>query len=248
MLAFVIIETLLFGLRPRGYHRAHMIRSRTIPTRCDMDVSRRSKSGTIGMNDCSPSWPTWARRLATLALLFHFAAVLAGVLGAPPSSPVEQAIAAAFAPYHQAIDQGYSYRYYANPGPTPVVTARIHFADGRPDETLRLPERGVRPRLRYQRQLALANHLVASSEEARRATGDASQSVWARSYARHIGRSGKGRGCATITLFAQSHLIPELARVRDSLDPSTGGSPVDLDAEEFFTTPQRIGEFPCDGS
>ena len=213
-----------------------------------MTVSKVSKSGTIGTIDRSPNWPAWARRLATLALLGHFAAVLAGVLGAPPSSPLEQAFAAAFAPYHQAIDQGYSYRYYANPGPTPVVTARIHFADGRPNETLRLPERGVRPRLRYQRQLALANHLVASSEEARRATGDASQSVWARSFARHLARSARGRGCATVTLFAQSHLIPELARVRDSLDPSTRGTPVDLDAEEFFTTPQRIGEFPCDGS
>jgi hypothetical protein len=160
---------------------------------------------------------------------------------------LERGFAAAFAPYHQLLDQGYSYRYYANPGPTPVVTARIQFADGRPEESVRLPERGVRPRLRYQRQLALANHLVASFEEGRRATGDGSQSVWAHSYARHIARSRQGLGCATVTLFAQSHLVPELARVQEALTRS-GGSSVDLDAEEFYTAPQLIGEFPCDGS
>ena len=44
------------------------------------------------------------------------------------------------------IDQGYAYRYYApEPPPTPVVVATIHYADGRPDATIRLPARGLCP-------------------------------------------------------------------------------------------------------
>jgi hypothetical protein len=47
-----------------------------------------------------------------------------------------------------------------------------------------------------------------------------------------------------VTLFAQSHLVPDPLLVRDAL---ARRSPVDIDAEEFFTAPERIGEFPCDG-
>jgi hypothetical protein len=214
-----------------------------------MNVGKVGKSDTVNADGRDRGWSPWARRVVTAALLFHFAAVLAGALGAPPSSPLERAIADAFAPYHQVLDQGYSYRYYApEPGPTPVVTAKIRFDDGRPEETVRLPERGVWPRLRYQRQLALANHLVSDFEEARSATGDGQQSVWARSYARHLARTRKAKGCASVTLYAQAHLIPDPGRVREALEHADGGSsPVDIDAEEFYTTPERIGEFPCDG-
>jgi hypothetical protein len=189
-------------------------------------------------------WPVWARRAVSLALAFHLAAVLAGALGAAPASELQLAIRNLFAPYYQALDQGYTYRYYApEPPPTPVVTARVRFADGRPEETLRLPRRGVLPRLRYQRQLALAYHLTSDFEEARRATGDGSRSAWARSYARHIARAYAG--CASITLFTQLHLIPDPRQVREALEARR---PVDLDAEEYYTAPERIGEFPCDGS
>jgi hypothetical protein len=170
--------------------------------------------------------------------------LLAGALAAPPSSILEQALAHPFARYFQWIDQGYTYRYYApEPPPTPIATATIHYADGRPDETIRLPDRTVRPSLRYQRQLALANHLVVDFETARAMTGDGARSTWARSYARHLARSHPGS--ATITLFTQTHLIPDPERVRQEL-AAPGHPRVNLDAEEFYTTPERIGEFPCD--
>jgi hypothetical protein len=177
-------------------------------------------------------------------LLFHLVAVAAGVLGEPPSSSLEQAARGVFGVYYQLIDQGYAYRYYApEPGPTPVVTARIAYGDGRPEETVRLPRRGVLPRLRYQRQLALANHLTADFREARGVTGDGGRSVWARSYARHLARSRPG--CVSVTLYAQEHLIPDPLEVREALRRR---EPVDLDAEGYYTAPERIGEFPCDGS
>jgi hypothetical protein len=211
------------------------------------------KAGKIGKYDTArpdspfePSWPIWARRLVSAVLLGHGAAILGGAWAAPPSSPLERGLAQLFAPYHQAIDQGYAYRYYApEPGPTPVVTAQIHFEDGRPDATVRLPERGTWPRLRYQRQLALANHLFEDFEAARALTGEGRRSHWAQSYARHLGKTYPGS--TSVTLYVQMHLIPDPERVRESL-AGPRSSRVDLDAEEFYTTPERIGEYPCDAS
>ncbi|GAC1474902.1 MAG: hypothetical protein NVSMB9_26180 [Isosphaeraceae bacterium] len=187
-------------------------------------------------------WPLWARWVVTGILAFHLMAVMTGALAASPSSLLERWLADGFAEYHHAVDQGYAYRYYApEPGPTPVVTATIRFHDSRPAETLRLPTRGAWPRLRYQRQMALANHLVADFEAARRETGDGKRSAYARSYARHLVRTRSG--CSTVTLYAQAHLIPDPLQVREAL---AKGTRVDLEAEEYYTTPERIGEFLCD--
>jgi hypothetical protein len=191
-------------------------------------------------------WPAWARRLVSLALLAHIAAILAGAWAAAPSSLLERGAASIFAPYHQAIDQGYAYRYYApEPGPTPVVTARVEFGDGRPDATVRLPERGTWPRLRYQRQLALANHLFEDFEAARAQTGEGRRSRWAQSYARHLGKTYPGS--TRVTLHVQMHLIPDPERLRAALS-GPAATRVNLDDEEFYTTPERIGEYPCDAS
>ena len=64
-------------------------------------------------------------------------------VGVPPSSELERAIADGFSPYFDLMDLGYSYRFYAEPPPTPVVTATIQYGDGRPEETVRLPGRDV---------------------------------------------------------------------------------------------------------
>lgn len=211
------------------------------------------KAGNTGKNNpprpgspVESGWPIRARRLVTVVMLGHGAAILAGAWAAPPSSPLERGLAHLFAAYHQIIDQGYAYRYYApEPGPTPVVTAKIHFEDGRPDAAVRLPERGTWPRLRYQRQLALANHLFEDFEAARAMTGEGRRSHWARSYARHLGKTYPGS--TSVTLYVQMHLIPDPERVRESL-AGPRSSRVDLDADEFYTTPERIGEYPCDAS
>lgn len=189
-------------------------------------------------------WPAWARGLASVGLLLHGAAILAGALASPPSSLLEQALVRPFGGYLNRIDQGYTYRYYApEPPPTPIATATIRYADGRPDETVRLPDRTVRPSLRYQRQLALANHLMTDFETARAMTGDGAQSNWAKSYARHLAKSRPD--ASSIILSTQMHLIPDPERVRQEL-AAPGHRRVNLDAEEFYTTPERIGEFPCD--
>ena len=202
------------------------------------------KSGTIDPPASSGTWPAWARRLATSAILVHVAAVLAGAFGAPPSSDLEHDIADFFGPYHQALDQGDSYRYYSTAfPPTPVVTATMTFVDGRPERVVRLPERGLRPRLLYQRQLALAHGLMEDFEAERR-KGDGSKSRWANAFATHLGKTNPG--CSTVTLHLQMHLVPRIDRIKEMLAGSRPG-PVDLDADEFYTAPERIGVFPCNG-
>lgn len=193
----------------------------------------------------NPSWPVWARVTASLALMFHISAVVAGSLGVPPSSDLERGLANLFTAYHDLMDQGYAYRYYAEPPPTPVVTATLEFGDGLPARTVRLPGRDVPgPRLRHQRQLALANALFADYQDAKHASGRGERSRWARAYAKHLCRANPG--CRSVTLRAQRHMMPDLARTRETLS-ARGAKPIDLFDESFFTTPERIGDYPCDG-
>jgi hypothetical protein len=191
-------------------------------------------------------WPNWARVIVTLALLYHASAVWVGAWAPAPSSRLERDLDEFFDRYQQLVDQGYSYRYYSpDPPPTPVVTATLAFADGRPEKSVRIPERGTWPRLRYQRQLALANGLLMDVEDAKAKGLDASRSRWAHAFATHLGRSNPG--CSSVTLRWQLHLLPNPDRVRQLLE-APGAGPVDLDAEEFYTAPERIGVFPCDAS
>jgi len=190
-------------------------------------------------------WPVWAQVAVSAALLFHFGAVLGGALGVPPSSLLEQSVAEVFTPYHDLVDLGYSYRYYAEPPPTPVVTATLGFVDAQPEETVRLPGRElVGPRMRHQRQLALANALVMDVLEAKERTGDSSKSRLARAYARHLCLTR--RNCRIVTLHFQHHLIPDPEQVREAIR-SPAAARFDLFAESLFTTPEWIGEYQCDG-
>lgn len=192
------------------------------------------------------SWPGWARVVVTGVLIFHICAVVAGALGVPPSSVLERRFADLFTPYHDLVDQGYAYRYYAEPPPTPVILATLRFGDDRPVETVRLPGRSLPgPRMRHQRQLALAHALYTDFQEARQTTGDGSRSLLGLAYSRHLCQTHPG--CQSVTLHAQEHLIPDPEFVRETLE-APGNPRFDLFGAELFTTPQWIGDYPCDGS
>ncbi|MDR3638117.1 MAG: hypothetical protein P4L84_30205 [Isosphaeraceae bacterium] len=190
-------------------------------------------------------WPSWARRVVTVVLVVHLGALVAASMGSvPPSSLLQQNIAQWFVPYYDIIDQGYAYHFYApEPPPTPVVLATVHFVDGRSDEVVRIPERGVRPRLRYQRQLALATWLFMDYQDALMSGGDGSKSRWARAYARHLCRTRTG--CSSVTLHVKMHRIPDLHELGARLESNRGGR-VDIDSEEYYDVPQWIGDFTCD--
>ena len=81
-------------------------------------------------------------------------------------------------------------------------------------------------------------------QEARRRAGDASQSRLARAYARHLCRTRPG--CRSVTLHLQQHLIPDPAQVRRGAGRPRHAPRFDLFADRMFTTPEWIGDFPCD--
>jgi hypothetical protein len=180
-----------------------------------------------------------------LLLVFHIAAVWAGAWGVPPSSELERAFADLFISYFDLVDAGYSYRFYTEPPPTPVVTATLRFGDGRSDEVVRLPARHLAgPPMRHQRQLALANALFRDVLETNERTGHGNESPLAHAYARHLGRNWPG--CQSVSLHLEQHLIPDPDVVLRAI--SAPGAPAfDLFDESLFSTPQWIGDFPCDG-
>jgi hypothetical protein len=142
-------------------------------------------------------------------------------------------------------DLGYAYRFYVDPPPTPVVTARLGFGEARAEEIVRLPGRNLPgPRMRHQRQLALANAVFMDVQEARERTGDVSRSVVARAFARHLCLARPG--CRTVTIHLAHHLIPEMEEVRRELEASGSGR-FDLFGETLFSAPERIGDYSCDG-
>jgi hypothetical protein len=182
----------------------------------------------------------------SLVLVFHLVAVIAGGLAVPPSSALERSVADVFTAYYGLADLGYAYRFYVEPPPTPVVIATLRFRGGRPDEIVRLPGLNLPgPRMRHQRQLALANALFMDVQEARQRTGDAARSVLARAYARHLCASRPG--CGGVTIHLQQHLIPEIEHARREVEASRAGR-FDLFSESLFSAPERIGDYPCDGS
>jgi hypothetical protein len=205
----------------------------------------KKRQQTDSLAPAPRSWPLWARVATSCVLVFHLVAVVSGGLAVAPSSVLERSIADEFTWYFGLADLGYAYRFYVEPPPTPVVTATLRFGDGREDEIVRLPGRKVRgPRMRHQRQLALANSLFRDVEEARQHTGDASRSALARAFARHLCLSNPG--CQTVTIHLQHHLIPEMEEVREAIEASGAGR-FDLFSETLFSTPERIGDYPCDG-
>lgn len=202
----------------------------------------------MSVTSAGKPWPLWARRLATIGLIGQMAAVLTGAFAAPPASFLQTWCADRFRTYFELTDQGQSYRFYApEPPPTPVVEARLHFADGRPERVVRLPDRSVRPRMLYQRQLALAYWLTAEHSAmkglpANLPAEERPPARWAGSYARHLGAA---HGCDRVRLTVSHHLIPPPGLVVERL--RSGGQRVDLDADEFLSAPELVGEFSCDG-
>ena len=203
-----------------------------------------SKSEAVELAGGGGNWPAWARGVASALLGAHLAAVLAAELGVPPFSSVEAWAAEAVLPYTSLMNLDHAHRYYAPaPSPTPVAMARLRFADGRPDRVVRVPDPGARPRLRYQRQLAMAFHLFSDFAVPAEGLEATPGRHWARSFARHLCKASPG--CAGVSLYVQEHRFPPRDRIREAAAHPEGPA-LNLDAEEFFSTPERVGEFSCD--
>ena len=187
-------------------------------------------------------WPGWLKGLITVVLGFHGLAVATMALAANPSSELERSLARPFLGYLGLIAQDHAHRYYAPaPPPTPVVSAEVRFGDGREPVIVRLPDRSARPRLKYQRQLALANHLYQEHRAARSDPHGSRRSVWGASYARHL--AAEHPGATVVTIRARLHLVPDPSR----MSPGDARR-LDPDADRFYTVPELVGDYPCDPS
>jgi hypothetical protein len=173
-----------------------------------------------------PSWPVWARVAASLALVWHLAAVvLAPLSSPPPASRLSSVLAEPFRPYQGVAFLAHGYRFFApNPGPSHLVGYELEMPDGSIRRG-RFPDLSEHwPRLLYHRHFMLSerlNDMMPPPEadvpaEAR----DAFQTVL-QSYAAHLQRR---HGARRVTLYLIEHGIrsPEeiLAGKRLS-DPET---------------------------
>ncbi len=191
-------------------------------------------------NELSRTWPPWVRGLVSVVLVFHLLAIVVAAFAAPPSSALQRWSADQFARYYQLFDMSRAYRFYTNgPPPTPILRARLQFEDGR-EEELRVPDPAQRPRLRFQRHLALAYHLF---EDHRRAAADQRESRWARSYARHLCRSRADEGVVGVTLFLQMHLNPTPDELYEA---ALRGESIDVESDRYYDIPRQIGAYSCD--
>jgi hypothetical protein len=100
------------------------------------------------------------------------------------------------------------------------------------------------PRLRHQRQLALANALFSDFQEAKQSGVPGSECRLGMAYARHL--CATHPGCRSVTLHAQEHLIPDIELVREKLSAKEA-PPFDLFDEALFAAPQWIGDYTCGG-
>jgi len=207
-----------------------------------------SKSGAASGVARAGSWPLPARIAATGLLLAHFVAVLSAELASDPASGPERWLFRRFHPYTSLVNLDHAHRYYAPTPPptTPIATARLRFAGDGVVQIIRLPDPGARPRLRYQRQLALAYHLAADYDVEAGESGVEARPVrsWARSYARHLCRTTPG--CTGVTLTIREHGFPPRERLREAAE-HPDAPPPDPDAPETYSTPERVGDFSCDG-
>jgi hypothetical protein len=205
-----------------------------------------NRSAMIERKSDTKTWPTWAKFVVSFFLLIHMFAILATEAGEFPSSEIEREIMECFAPYICLINQQTAHRYYApQPGATPIVLFRVKYRDKtRPDEIVRIPDPKVWPRIRFQRQLAMANNVLAERGMYNRAMmrGERPpEMLYPAFFARRV--CWTHPGCESVEVVLRMHNFPppliayEAARKSGTLN---------LDQEAFYGPPDKLGDFPCD--
>ena len=197
-----------------------------------------SRNSEAGRDPAACPWPTWAKVVVSIALLWHLTAIVAYELDEPPQSLLEHEVAEKFYPYLALINEWQKHQYYSpSPPDTPIVLATVHFADGRPDVEVRLPDPAVGPRLRLQRRLAFAFNIHI---EAQIPTEHPMSGLKAAAYARYLCRQHPG--CSGVTISTQWHQIPKL---RDVLRTVERGESVDLDGPKYYSPKFFVGDYAC---
>jgi hypothetical protein len=112
--------------------------------------------------DVAATWSLTTRRIASVLIALHVAAVFAAPFAfACGSSPFADGVMRLLRPYVDALYLNHGYAFFApNPGASHLVRYRVEFDDGRPSIEGVIPDlQSQRPRLLYHRHFMLAEQL-----------------------------------------------------------------------------------------
>jgi hypothetical protein len=174
---------------------------------------------------CRPRGRRLRRRILSVWLVFHVAAIIIAPAAVAPSSDLIRNAWRLFQPYLEVLYLDHGYRFFA---PEPTESTLLAFVAQRDDGAIvrgRIPDRATGPRLLYHRYFMLTEHMNDAPEEFR--------SLWHESYAHHLGRQ---YGATRVTLIQQTHMLPTMERVRG------GGHLTDPESYEE----QPLGTFRCE--
>ena len=164
--------------------------------------------------------------VVNLWLVFHLAGIVIAPWSVPPSSRLVQNSWGKIGWYVQLLFLNHGYHYFApEPGSSTLVAYVLEMPDGR-QETGRIPNRGIWPRLLYHRHFMLTEFLAASDNYP-----PAVRKELLRSMARELCRE---HGAIRVTLNKVTHRLPTMEHIR------AGGTLNENYTEEFLET------FSCD--
>ena len=152
------------------------------------------------------------RRLVSVWLVFHIAAIIISPAAVGPSSETIREAWGWFQPYVEFMYLDHGYHFFA---PEPAESTLLAYVAHRPDGTEvrgRIPDRTTSPRLLYHRYFMLTEHMKDAPDEVK--------DLWYASYANHIGWK---HGASEVTLIQQTHNLPTMERVRDRRAPERSG-------------------------
>lgn len=143
-----------------------------------MDPNRRSRPHeasptppvSVGHDNSSARWNRWWRRVVSVCLVYHIAAMFVSPWSVPPTSRFVMALQPYFAHYQTLMYLNHGYRFFApDPAPAAVMVYELKMPNGEIKTGL-FPDRDAinrdYPRLMYHRWFML-------SESIARLTGDA---------------------------------------------------------------------------
>lgn len=183
------------------------------------DFSDRATEAPPGS---APLWKRLGFLLVNVWLVYHLFAIIAAPASVAPSSRLQQESWRLAGPYLQSLYLNHGWHYFSpEPGRSTLLAYTLEFPDGT-QQSGRLPNRQIQPRLLYHRYFMLTEFLGNSDPEG--------QPIWHRAFARALCRE---HGAERVTLSKVYHDLPLAERIL------AGGQ---LDDPEFFSE-EAIGVF-----
>lgn len=195
---------------------------------CDLSfmIARISSSERSYDEHRLPS-PT-IRRIVSLLLILHLAAIASAPWAMQPSSLLAQRVFGFFRPYLDAAYLNHGYHFFApEPGPSHQVRYELEYADGQKLDGVFPNADRQTPRLAYHRHFMLTesvNRIAVTPNE------QTTLQVLSSSFAEHL---MSRHGAVRATLYLRRHYIPSPEQIADGLS---------LDAPELFAE-RPLGTF-----